>query len=422
MQETFNPTPSHFLTEAFEDISRTFTDVEILSTSEMNVVAKAKRYGRWWLLKGLSQEAAGKTLCQQQLRKELEILMLMQHPAVVTTYGMEEVAPLGRCIVMEYVDGVTLDSWQQQTDKSRRRRAARKLTEAVAYIHSKGIAHRDLKPQNILVTRNGEQVKLIDFGLADTDSHAVLKQPAGTLYYMSPEQQQGSVADGRNDIYSLGVIFSQMRLGWTYSSIIRRCLLPIGQRYQHADELLREMTAREQWGKRMFIAVWVLLLVALTTWSAWLVLRARGLERDYDEMTQAQEQKIEAQQEQLLQMSDSLQMLRGAQQQMQERQTQADEKAQRIREAISEGRKLIDVANAGSLIDSHLDTLSNLKYIWPDFQYKSFAGNRAWHEYCEGLRGRFSQQEMNGIIQAMVLHEAKWQEKWNKKINSIKKP
>ena len=70
--------------------------------------------------------------------------------------------------------------------------------------------YRDLKPENILVTRNGENIKLIDFGLADTDGHAVLKQPAGTPRYMSPEQKVKAEADARNDIYSLGIIMEQM--------------------------------------------------------------------------------------------------------------------------------------------------------------------------------------------------------------------
>lgn len=70
-----------------------------------------------------------------------------------------------------------------------------------------------MKPQNIMVTHNGHYLKIIDFGLADTDSHAILKQPASTLKYMAPEQAQHAVPDVRNDIYSLGVILQEMELG-----------------------------------------------------------------------------------------------------------------------------------------------------------------------------------------------------------------
>ena len=81
------------------------------------------------------------------------------------------------------------------------KKIAEELMDAVGYLHSKGIVHRDLKPENILITRNGEHLKLIDFGLADSDSYAILKQPAGTSGYMSPEQKVTAVADVRNDIY-----------------------------------------------------------------------------------------------------------------------------------------------------------------------------------------------------------------------------
>ena len=245
MQRDYDSSISGYVTDSFEGIGRTFTDVVVIATSEVNVVAKAKRYGRWWLLKGLRQEVAEETAYQQRLRKELEILMELQHANVVTAVGMEEVDNLGLCIVMEYADGVTLKEWLRgSTTRQARRRIAKELTEAVGYIHSKGIVHRDLKPENVIITRNGENVKLIDFGLADTDSHAVLKQPAGTPKYMSPEQAQMPTADVRNDIYSLGVIFSQMDLGRGYRNIIKRCRKPIEQRYENIAALLLAIDGR----------------------------------------------------------------------------------------------------------------------------------------------------------------------------------
>ena len=74
MQRDYDSSASGYLSDSFEGLSQVFTDVEILNTSEVNVVAKAKRYGRWWLLKGLQQEIANEAGFKQRLRKELEIL------------------------------------------------------------------------------------------------------------------------------------------------------------------------------------------------------------------------------------------------------------------------------------------------------------------------------------------------------------
>lgn len=277
-KQDLDSSASGYITDSFEGISHTFTDVEILSTSDVNVVAKAKRYGRWWLLKGLRKEVAGEAACLQRLRKEFEILMQMQHPSVVTAYGLETVEGIGYCIVMEFVDGSTLKDWLQgETTKQQRRRVADELTAAIGYVHAKGIAHRDLKPENIIVTRNGEGVKLIDFGLADTDSHAILKQPAGTPRYMSPEQMQGTIADGRNDIYSLGVIFQQMALGRPYRHIIKRCMLPIDERYQHVQALEEAISRRLSLARRWMVALLGLILIVTIGVIIVLAYRQRAL-------------------------------------------------------------------------------------------------------------------------------------------------
>ncbi len=199
--------------------------MEVLHTSEVNVVAKAKRYGKWWLLKGLQSKVAGEAAYRQRLRKELEILTELQHPNIVSVVGLEKVGSLGECIVMEYVDGEPLSS-----SISNKKMVLVELLDAVAYCHRKGVVHRDLKPSNIMITRNGGHVKMVDFGLADADSYAVLKQPAGTEGYISPEQRQTAVADIRNDIYSIGVIMQQMELGRFYNPIIKKCVAPIKSR------------------------------------------------------------------------------------------------------------------------------------------------------------------------------------------------
>ena len=256
MNQYYDSSTSGYLLDSFEGISRQFTDVTILNTSKVNIVAKAKRYGRWWLLKGLNKQVANETAYIQRLRKELELLMQLEHHFVVSTVGLEIVEDLGNCIVMEYVEGTTLKEWlrEKHTYKDRKRIAIQ-LGEAVDYIHTKGIVHRDLKPENIIITKNGNNVKLTDFGLADSCSYAILKQPAGTPQYMSPEQMQTAVADVRNDIYSLGIVYSEMNLGYGFKHIIHRCLKPIELRYQNVSELRNAIRKQEK-------------ITAIFAWSA----------------------------------------------------------------------------------------------------------------------------------------------------------
>ena len=206
---------SAYLTSDYEGLSAEFSEVEQQPSSGYCQIYRAKRYGRWYLLKCLKPEHEGDEAYRQMLCKELEILMRLQHPAVMQAVGMETVMLPGRrqavCMVAEWIDGMTLAEFlEQKPAAGDLRRVAVELTEALAFIHHQQVVHRDLKPQNIMVTHNGHYVKIIDFGLADTDSHSILKQPAGTLRYMAPEQAQQTQADVRNDIYSLGVVFQDM--------------------------------------------------------------------------------------------------------------------------------------------------------------------------------------------------------------------
>jgi len=308
MQQDYDSSASGYLTDAMEGISQTFTDVEIIATSEVNVVAKAKRYGRWWLLKGLRKELAQETGYQQRLRKELEILVQLQHPHIVAAFSMEEVEGVGRCIVMEYVDGPTLKDWLQgETTKQQRRHVAMELTEAVAYIHSKGIVHRDLKPENIIITNNGGNVKLIDFGLADTDSHAILKQPAGTKQYMSPEQARTAVADSRNDIYSLGIIFSVMNIGG--HAVCKKCLLPVDRRYQHIEELRRDLQSLETHYERYIIGIMAVLIVWMILFMGRQWQKTRQQEQLMTVQADRYRQEQAEQRQQMNLMQDSLEVL-----------------------------------------------------------------------------------------------------------------
>lgn len=190
--------------------SDNFTDISLLHHSKngMTEVYKAQRMGKWYVLKCITAAEASNPRIQQLLLKEFEIGFHLNHPFVVQTIGIEQVPNLGMCIVMEYVDGVNWDDFlaQEKLSKAEINRLLMELCDAVGYVHSHQIVHRDIKPENILVTRDGHHPKLIDFGFADSDAFAMVKEPAGTEGYASPEQKVPGAIDNRSDIYSIGVL------------------------------------------------------------------------------------------------------------------------------------------------------------------------------------------------------------------------
>lgn len=170
-----------------------------------------QRYGKWFVLKSLKAEYTSDPVYNGLLDKEYQLMMQLNHPNVVRVYGMEEDAVMGRSIVMEWVDGLTLEELMQEKPSIELRRTiCRQILDALAYCHAQQIIHRDLKPSNILITRNGNNVKIIDFGLSDSDGFAVLKEPAYTEAYAAPEQLAGEELDCRTDLYAFGRILNQL--------------------------------------------------------------------------------------------------------------------------------------------------------------------------------------------------------------------
>ena len=222
--------------------SEQFSDFTPIPCKGFNLLCKAKRYGRWWVLKGLKEQYRQDENYKNLLHKEFDILISLQHPYIVSAYSMEEIPEMGTCIVMEWIDGITLEHWSGR--KTEGEDIFLQLLDAVHYIHAKQIVHRDLKPSNIMITHNGNHVKLIDFGLSDTDDFAILKQPAGTPGYISPEQIVSQQADIRNDIFSIGCILEKILPSKPYTAIIKRCKAPIAQRYANVDELKADFMAR----------------------------------------------------------------------------------------------------------------------------------------------------------------------------------
>lgn len=192
-----------------------FSDMEqrYVSATGHTRLLTATRYGKRYMLKCLKKDFFYTPVYRYALTKEFEIGLQLDHPNICRTIGLEEIEGLGTTIVMEYIDGDTLENIiaNRSLTAPMARRAAEQMASALDYMHSKQIMHRDLKPSNIMITHNGQNVKLIDFSLSDSDNFSVLKQAAGTSGYIAPEQLlPGAKADPQADIYSLGMVIRDM--------------------------------------------------------------------------------------------------------------------------------------------------------------------------------------------------------------------
>lgn len=247
-----------------------------VSKQGYNSLYRCQRYGKLHLLKALQPTYRGQSLYETALRKEFVIGYQLDHPNICHTLGWENVKDLGNCILLEYVDGMTLKELMEQDmlDRDLAYKIIKELCSALQYIHSKQIVHRDLKPANILITHNGNNVKLIDFGLSDCDDYDILKVPAGTRYYLAPEVlEEGHPLDLRADIYSLGVVLGEMaeRIGdKKLADISRKCTqnkpekrYPSAAHVAQAAASVFNQTARKRMNKAaVFISAVVLFLVA----------------------------------------------------------------------------------------------------------------------------------------------------------------
>lgn len=238
------------------------SELELLSRSQNGVfiLYRCQSEGRYYVLKALQPDYRGQQVYEEMLRKEYEIGAALKHPNIREYYDLFEHPLLGNCIRMEWVDGSPLAA-DAVLPKSVRRRLLSQLLDAVAYMHLHQVIHRDLKPDNILVTRNGQNVKLIDFSLADSDSYSILKASAGTPLYASPEQLEGRKGDCRSDIYSLGVILSEFAENKRQRAVVAKCLRARSeQRYGCVEELRKAYFPSVKNRLLLMLAVLVLIL------------------------------------------------------------------------------------------------------------------------------------------------------------------
>lgn len=194
--------------------------LERIGTGGMAVVFKGRdhRLNRLVAIKILKEELAQDAEFRRRFHDESQAVAMLSHPNIMAVYDVSHTPELDY-IVMELLDGITLKQYMQKKGgKLAWREALHFITQimkALSHAHSRGIIHRDIKPHNVMVLRDGS-LKVADFGIArlTSSAQATLTQEAlGSVHYISPEQARGSHIDARSDIYSAGVVLYEMITG-----------------------------------------------------------------------------------------------------------------------------------------------------------------------------------------------------------------
>lgn len=192
--------------------------LERIGTGGMAIVYKAKchRLNRLVAIKILKSDLAQNEEFRRRFNAESQAVAQLSHPNIVSVYDVSRGGDM-EYIVMELIDGITLKQYMEKRGQLNWRESLHFITQVMrglSHAHSRGIIHRDIKPQNIMVLRDGS-VKVADFGIAClADSAQTLTQEAlGSVHYISPEQARGDRPDARSDIYSSGVVLYEMLTG-----------------------------------------------------------------------------------------------------------------------------------------------------------------------------------------------------------------
>ena len=192
--------------------------LEVIGTGGMAVVYKARchRLNRLVAIKILKDEFAQDEEFRRRFRAEGEAVAMLSHPNIVQVYDVSS-SDSANYIVMELIDGISLKQYMEKKGVLNWKETlhfAMQIAKGLEHAHSRGIIHRDIKPHNVMVLKNGS-VKVMDFGIARvmSKSNTLTKEALGSVHYISPEQAKGGHTDNRSDIYSLAVVMYEMMTG-----------------------------------------------------------------------------------------------------------------------------------------------------------------------------------------------------------------
>ena len=199
-----------FLSDRYEILSK-------VGAGGMSDVYKAKDHilSRFVAIKVLKQEFSEDSSFVTKFRAEAQSAAGLEHPNIVNIYDVGSENGL-YYIVMEYVEGITLKTYIEKKGQLSFKESASiaiQVARGIESAHNKNIIHRDIKPQNIIISTEGK-VKVTDFGIAKaTSSNTISSDVMGSVHYASPEQARHGFVDGRSDIYSLGIVMFEMVTG-----------------------------------------------------------------------------------------------------------------------------------------------------------------------------------------------------------------
>ena len=303
-------------------ISKKWSDITCLQVRSRNVLYSGIRYGRKFLIKAV-RDGFSNTKLQQE--KEFNLGIKLVHPNIMSTYSLEEVEDLGLCIVSEWIEGVTLSEWlKSKQNISARRRVFMQILDALEYIHSLQLVHHDIKLDNIMVTTNGTNVKLIDFGLSNTDD-AVLTESN----------------DVRKDIIGLGKIMKKM-FASRYPITTRCC---IQGKYENIASLRRAFL------RRNVVAKWLYAVLLISA-----ILLSAGL------INERVQEKIKQQ--------EIMELVR----------TTVDKDIRRIYDVINATNTYIDATRALSSINT-ISTRDSLVNLYSDDIASAIYAGSVWDQY-----------------------------------------
>lgn len=192
--------------------------IELIGSGGMANVYKAlcHRLNRYDAVKIMRDKTAANTELRRRFRAESQAVAMLSHPNIVSVYDVSHNDDV-EYIVMELIDGITLKQYLQKKsvlDPAEVLDFTIQTAKALEHAHSKGIIHRDIKPQNIMLLKDG-MIKVADFGIASLENTIEENngETVGSVHYIAPEQARGEAPDARSDIYSLGIVMYEMLTG-----------------------------------------------------------------------------------------------------------------------------------------------------------------------------------------------------------------